>query len=319
MRTLDEEFVGEPVGECVQEEYFGRLPVAAGATGLLIVCLERARHGMVHDHAHVRLVDAHAERVRGDDGADVAIHERRLHVVPVRIVQAGVVRERRYASALERLRHLLDIAARCGIDDGHARVLAQHADERGILVRVRLGGDHVVAQVGAVEARDDGVGVLEPELPRDVGADVRGGRGGERHHGRPAQAFAHLGDAQIAGPEVMAPLADAMRLIDGEERHADILQPLCRAAEVEALGGHVQHLHLAPRHAAHALRHFAGRQRAVDEGGGNAARREGVHLVLHERDERAHDDGDARQQECGHLVAHRLAAAGRQHDERVAT
>ena len=54
----------------------------------------------------------------------------------------------------------------------------------------------------------------------------------------------------------------------------------------------------------------------------NAARTplrdERVDLILHQRDQRRHDDADARPHERGDLVAERLAAAGRHQHERVA-
>jgi hypothetical protein len=40
---------------------FGRVAVAAGAAGLLIISLDRFRQPGMGDEAHVRLVDAHAE------------------------------------------------------------------------------------------------------------------------------------------------------------------------------------------------------------------------------------------------------------------
>jgi len=136
MRSLDEELVGKAIRERMQQEDLGRLAIASSATCLLVVGLERSRHGVVHDDPHVRLVDAHAEGVRRDDGADVAVHEGRLHVVAVCVVEPRVIRECRDASLLERDGDLLDIAAGGGVHDGDALVFAQHADERLILVRV---------------------------------------------------------------------------------------------------------------------------------------------------------------------------------------
>ncbi len=47
-----------------------------------------------------------------------------------------------------------------------------------------------------------------------------GGKGGKRHVERAAQ----LADAQIIRAEIMAPLAYAMGLIDGDEAHTDAAQ-----------------------------------------------------------------------------------------------
>ena len=58
--------------------------------------------------------------------------------------------------------------------------------------------------------------------------------------------------------------------------------------------------------------------RRVEEPGPHAERRQGVDLVLHERDQRGDDHAGARAHERGDLVAQRLAAAGRHEHEGVA-
>ena len=319
MGTLDEELVGESVGKGMEQEDLGRLAVAPRATGFLIVGLERSRHGVVHDDAHVRLVDAHPERVRGNDGANVAIHEGGLDVVAMRIVEPGVIGERRDARPLQGERHLLHVATSRRIDDRHALMVAEHADQRLILLRVGLRGDDVIPEVRPVEPGDDRLRVLQPKLPRDVGTDVRCRGGGERNGGRPTESLAHLRDPEVARPEVVSPFAYAMRLVDGQQRHAHVLEPLGRTAEVKSLRRHVEHLDLAAHDARHPLCDFGGGQGAVQERGGDAAGGEGVNLVLHQRNQRAHDYREARQDERRHLIADGLAPAGRKDNERIAT
>ena len=215
MCVPDEELVREAVRKGMQQEHLRRLAVAARSPRLLVVRLQCAGHGVVNDDAHVRLVDSHSEGIGGDNRADVAIHEGVLHIVPVRVVETGVVGQSRDAGLLERPRHLLDVLAGGRVHDGDALVLPENVDERRVLVRIRLGGDDVVAQIGAIESRDDRFGIVEPELPSDVGAHVLRGRRRESNHRGPAQPLAHLCDTQVAGTEVVTPFADAMRLVDG--------------------------------------------------------------------------------------------------------
>ena len=59
-------------------------------------------------------------------------------------------------------------------------------------------------------------------------------------------------------------------------------------------------------------------QRAVVAGGGHAVSRQRVDLILHQRDERRDHDGETRPDERRGLEAQRLAAAGREHDDRIA-
>ena len=63
---------------------------------------------------------------------------------------------------------------------------------------------------------------------------------------------------------------------------------------------------------------LVGRERAVVERRRHAVADQRVHLVLHQRDERRDDERQARPHERRRLEAERLAAAGRQHDDRVA-
>src|SRR5947209_18498222 len=98
------------------------------------------------------------------------------------------------------------------------------------------------------------------ELPDDVGADVRRRRCGERDHRRTAEPLPHLRDAEVAWPEIVAPLADTVRFVDSEEGHAGVLEPFRGGADVEALGRDVEQLELSALRARKAIRDLAARQ-----------------------------------------------------------
>ena len=117
---LYEILMGEAVAERVQQHALGGLAVAARAARLLVVRLQRARHGVVHHQPHVRLVDAHAERVGGHDHPGLLLHEGLLHLAPVVVVQAGVVRQRPDALASQHAGDALHRLARGRVDDGQA-------------------------------------------------------------------------------------------------------------------------------------------------------------------------------------------------------
>ena len=79
-----------------KQQAFARQPVASGASGLLVVALDVLRQIVVDDEAHVRFVDAHAERDRRADHAHVVAQKRFLMFVRARsVVEAGVIRLRR--------------------------------------------------------------------------------------------------------------------------------------------------------------------------------------------------------------------------------
>ena len=101
------------------------LAVAAGAAGFLVVALERFRQVVVHDPAHVGLVDAHAEGDGGDDHLRVVANERFL-VVAARVrIETGVVRQRADAVALQLPGELVDALARQAVDDAGAAIAAR--------------------------------------------------------------------------------------------------------------------------------------------------------------------------------------------------
>ena len=66
-------------------------PVAARPPDLLDVALEAARHVVVDDGAHVRLVEAHAERDRRHDDTQPVRHEGVLYATALGRRHAGVV------------------------------------------------------------------------------------------------------------------------------------------------------------------------------------------------------------------------------------
>ena len=66
---------------------------------------------------------------------------------------------------------------------------------------------------------------LREKLLGDVLARLPVGGGGQRRDRHAAQRLARLGEQAVFGPEIMAPLRDAMGLVDGEPGHAEPAQP----------------------------------------------------------------------------------------------
>ena len=101
------------------------LAVAAGAPGFLVVALERFRQVVVHDPAHIGLVDAHAKGDGGDDHLRVIANERFLVVATRRCIETGVIRQCADAIALQSLGELIDALAREAVDDARAAIAAR--------------------------------------------------------------------------------------------------------------------------------------------------------------------------------------------------
>ena len=122
-RLVDHAPLLHDVLQAIGHPCVGRLAVAAGAAGLLVVGLDALRQVEVGDEAHVRLVDAHAEGDRRDDDDAVLVDEAVLVARARRGVQAGMIGERRDAGLDERGDGVLDLGAREAVDDaGFARV-----------------------------------------------------------------------------------------------------------------------------------------------------------------------------------------------------
>ena len=71
----------------------GRSPVAAGASGLLVIGLDVLGHVQVGDKAHIGLVDAHAERNRRHHDHRFLAQESVLVLLSHLGIQPGVVRQ----------------------------------------------------------------------------------------------------------------------------------------------------------------------------------------------------------------------------------
>ncbi len=221
------------------------LAIAAGAPRLLVVRLESTRHRVVNHQPHIGFVDPHTECVGGDDCADPLRHERILDVMPARVVETRVVSGGRDSGALENRGEVIDcFSGRC-VDDSEPLVPLQDLDEALLLLGVVLHRYHVVVEIRAVESGDDRFRISERQLTGDIAPHLRGRRGSQRYRRRRAKLFVDLLDAQVAGAEIVTPLADAMRFVDREERYSRFAKPLRRLTIIEPLGRDVKELDLA--------------------------------------------------------------------------
>ncbi|HYO56436.1 MAG TPA: hypothetical protein VEU50_26970 [Archangium sp.] len=126
------------------------------------------------------------------------------------------------------------------------------------------------------------------------------------------------GDVQVVRAEVVAPLREAVRLVHHQQAHGHARQGLEEGLVAQAFGRDEQDLVFAPLEAAQALELLGGGEAGVDEGGGDVAPGERVHLILHQRHERGDHQRHIRLEQGAELVDERLARAGGHDDERVA-
>ena len=156
----------------------------------------------------------------------------------------------------------------------------------------------------------------------EVAADVipHPGRGGGReraHHRAAGQAVHEHLDPQIAGAEVLSPLADAVGLIHRD--HADkffLCEPL-EARHLQPLRGDIDDLIPALPGAVEHQGFLVVGEAVVEEGRRHTGLHQRTHLILHQADQRRHHDGDAGQQQGRHLIADGFARAGGHHGQHV--
>ena len=137
--------------------------------------------------------------------------------------------------------------------------------------------------------------------------------GGEGQHGRALEVVDGVGQAQVRRAEVVAPLGNAVCLVDDEQFDVDAQELLAKLRVAQALGRHVRDARFGPGQALHGGGFFPGAQGAVQTQDVDAQMVQLVVLVLHEGDEGRHDEGLAREGQGWQLIAQRLARAGR-HD-----
>ena len=148
----------------------------------------------------------------------------------------------------------------------------------------------------------------ETQFCLDILDDLRRGGGGERQHGHTRQLLADTGYLKVGGAEVVAPLGDAVGLVDGDETHVHVTQFRLEKFGSQALRRDIQDLDVAEDTVLQGDDDFLAGEAGVDGGGTDAQTAEIVYLVLHQGNERGDDDARAFLSQCRHLEGDGLAA-----------
>ena len=257
------------------------------------------------DEAHVRLVDSHAEGDGGHNYVHLLGEEFVLVVGTGFGIQSRVVGERLDAVDFQQGSHLLHLLPAQAVDDaGPSRILLDIPDD------VLLGFDlvaHLVKQVGPVERRLEHPRIRNGEVFHDIALHLRGGRGGEGDDGRVTDLVDEVADPPVFRTEIVSPFRDTVGLIYRIERNLDFLEQLDVLLLGEGLGRHVQQFGGAGQQVGLDFGHLGAAQRGIQEmcdalvAGYETA--DGIHLVLHQGDERGDDDGRPFHDQGRQLVA----------------
>ena len=181
--------------------------------------------------------------------------------------------------------------------------------------RFRLHGQ---AQVGPVEAVHEYRRRPRKELFENVGSRRGIRRGGESDGLHAAQRGLNGAERRVFRTKIVAPLRDAVRLVDGEQRDLGAREQAERFRLHQAFGRHIDETQFTARDAVEDQTVLGWIVRRVERRGGDAVAAELRDLIAHERNQRRHDDGDAVAKQRRKLVAQRLAASRRHDRENVA-
>ena len=117
----------------------------------------------------------------------------------------------------------------------------------------------------------------------------------------------------------MAPLRDAVRFVNCEERDVRLPQAFPEPIVIEPLGRDVEKVEPARVDLLGDLARFERRRRRVKRRGVDSVLLRGIDLIFHEREQGTDDDAQTRHEERGKLVAQRFAAPCRHNGEDVAS
>ena len=199
------------------------------------------------DEADVGLVNAHAEGVGADQHLPVARQPALLHLGaqspgPGRHGTSRPFAQRRQRVA-DQFGDFLALLAGGDVDQPAAAQsdqLRQGAGQPFQPLALALAPMDAQVQVGPVEAADQHLRVVHPQIGDDALLDAAGGRGRDGGERGAAQRRDDVLQGEIIGPEVVAPLRDAVRLVHDQAGDRGGAQGVHECLGAEAFGGDVQ-------------------------------------------------------------------------------
>ena len=160
---------------------------------------------------------------------------------------------------------------------------------------------------------DDYVRVTQVQAVDDVRTHPRRCRRGHGDIDRPRAQPAQIGaEVQIRRTEAVAPLRDAVRLVNDEQRDGPQGELLDKLLIFEALRRDVEEALLK-------IKELLIGGAAADRSNLETALHDGLDLVFHQRQQRRNHDSEAWHQLRGELERQRLAVTRRQHREHVSS
>ena len=306
---LDQVFGGLYVPRGEQQNTLSLGTVPSCAARFLIVALQTLGHVIMDHIGHVGFVDAHAEGI-GSHHNGLPVIEEVLLIFPAFLIrQARMVPGRRDIVQLQVPADLLHRLPGSAVDDPRFVPALTHQLQKGWELLGRF--LNLEAQIGPVKACDDPQRVPQLQDFGDVLPHQLRSRGRKGGYHRPGlYNVQKIHDFQVAGPEILTPLGNAVGLVHRHQRDLPGLDRLQETIRQQPFRSHIDDLvHAAPDVAVHQP-DLIGRQGAVDIGRRHPGIFQGHDLIPHQGDQRRDHQSDSVQQQSRNLVAQAFAAAG---------
>ena len=287
--------------------------VTSASAGFLEICLWAIRHIEVHHKADIRLVDAHSERIRTCHHTHISRFPLFLALSPDSRSQTGVIEGCRNPIRGQERRQFFSLFSAAHIHDSCA--VDSVADVQK-LTEFILAFTYYIRKVRSLETALYQAFALKSKAFHDVIRHLRSGSSRKGYH-RGIHQFTELAYLQIIRTEIISPLGDAVSLINDDV--ADIhfahiaFEKRCR----QTLRRDIQELVVAIQGIVQCSVYLAAAHAGIDAQCADAAVVQILHLILHEGDQRGHDDRYPLPHQSRHLEAHGFTASGRENGKHI--
>ena len=143
-----------------------------------------------------------------------------------------------------------------------------------------------IKDIGAIETVNEALRALEVELRFDFAEGAPVGRCRQRNARNPGKTLMQACQVLVIGPEVVAPLRYAVRLVDGEQGEATLAEQLQKIIAKRPFRRHVEQVDIASQDLSPGLELLLGRLRGIEKRSLDTQLRKRVDLVLHQRNQR---------------------------------
>ena len=215
----------------------------SGPTHLLVVSHWRGRRAHVQAKAQVGFVVAHAQSGGGHHGFDLVVAQLLFNLEPTLGIALSAVSANLVAQAVQKGAQPLGLGHGQNIHNPRPWQALERIGDPGVALQGRQPRHHRQRQRGACQRAAKGH-AIGAQLLTNVACDPFIGGGGGGQHAGCWRGQQRTGQALVVGPEIKAPVADAVRLVDDDQAHLtqQLPEPCGKARVAQALGRNQQHV-----------------------------------------------------------------------------